>query len=223
MELYIAEYLVENGFANDMVSALKILHVASDDWYDELINEDQVELAKIRRKIQELNQRGKPVPPELHAMAAKLAKEVNSAAKIGAELNKGKPKPKGVPGRGETPQSTNIERRTRRSLPNTTTGRRTSQQTELDRRATGRLDRDRRTPQGQEANKVRPTEPSRFYGQPLASQDPGADLTYTMKKPKSGQTVSQALQDYRRAVAPGTESTKKRSTRYSDSSNPPRG
>jgi hypothetical protein len=39
MELYIAEYLVENGFANNMVSALKILNVVSDDWYNELINE----------------------------------------------------------------------------------------------------------------------------------------------------------------------------------------
>ena len=42
MELYIADYLVENGFANDMVSALKILHVASDDWYDELLSEVEI-------------------------------------------------------------------------------------------------------------------------------------------------------------------------------------
>jgi len=39
MELYIAEYLVENRFADDIVSALKILKVVSDDWYNELINE----------------------------------------------------------------------------------------------------------------------------------------------------------------------------------------
>jgi hypothetical protein len=104
MELYIAEYLVENGFANDMVSALKILHVASDDWYDELINEDQVELAKIRREIQQLIQRGKPVPQGLHDRATELAKQANISAKVGAELNKRKPKPKRVPGRGEKPQ-----------------------------------------------------------------------------------------------------------------------
>lgn len=42
MELYIAEYLVENGFANDMISALKILHVVSDDWYDELLSEVEI-------------------------------------------------------------------------------------------------------------------------------------------------------------------------------------
>ncbi len=36
MELYIAEYLVENRFADDIVSALKILKVVSDDWYNEL-------------------------------------------------------------------------------------------------------------------------------------------------------------------------------------------
>ena len=105
MELYIAEYLVENGYANDMVSALKILKVASDDWKQELCENISQELAMARREIQQLMQRGRPVPPELHAKAAKLAKQAKDEANIGAVLSRDKPKPKRVPGLGERPQT----------------------------------------------------------------------------------------------------------------------
>lgn len=105
MELFIAKYLVENGFANDIVSALKILYSASDDWYDELLNENITkELSDMRRQIQQLTQRGKQVPPAMRAKAAKLARQVRASASIGAELNRGKTKKNGVPGSGSRPQ-----------------------------------------------------------------------------------------------------------------------
>ena len=86
MELFIAKYLVENGFANDIVSVLKILYSASDDWYDELLNENITkELSDMRRQIQQLTQRGKPVPPTMRAKAAELARQVRASANIGAE------------------------------------------------------------------------------------------------------------------------------------------
>lgn len=105
MELFIAKYLVENGFANDIVSALKILYSASDDWYDELLNENITrELSDMRRQIQQLTQRGKPVPPAMRAKAAELARQVRASANIGAELNRGKTNKNKVPGSGSRPQ-----------------------------------------------------------------------------------------------------------------------
>jgi len=83
MELYIAEYLVENGFANDMVSALKILHVASDDWYDKLLDEALSSEEKARRRAASQQRRQMLGIPQTN---------VDQSAEIRARIRANKPR-----------------------------------------------------------------------------------------------------------------------------------
>jgi len=94
MELYIAEYLVENGFANDMVSALKILHVASDDWYDELLDEALSPKEKARRRAASQQRRQMLGIPQTN---------VDQSAEIRARIRERQPS--GLGGRAQTPTS----------------------------------------------------------------------------------------------------------------------
>lgn len=116
MELYIAEYLVENGFANDMVSALKILKVASDDWYDELIDEAKIDWnagprAKAERKVSSLGQKMRRARPEDMVKLATRIKQLKSRISLENEKNPPPPQKKGISGiaRGGRPQSTGYE------------------------------------------------------------------------------------------------------------------
>ena len=116
MELYIAEYLVENGFANDIVSALKILKVASDNWYDELINEAKIDWnvgprAKAERKLSSLGQRMRRAKPEQMVGIANRIKQLKSKISLENEKNPPPPQKKGISGiaRGGKPQSTGYE------------------------------------------------------------------------------------------------------------------
>jgi hypothetical protein len=108
-------------------------------------------------------------------------------------------------------------------------GRETTAQQRTAQQADAILRRNRSTGAGKEAEAKRPTASPTFVGpggrQPLASQ--GKPLTYDILRKgdqiKPGKPVIQTADDPNRAVAPGTRSTRKRSTRYSDDSNPPRG
>lgn len=116
MELYIAEYLVENGFANNMVSALKILKVASDDWYGELIDEAKINWnagprAKAERKLSSLGQKMRRAKPEDMVKLATRIKQLKSRISLENEKNPPPPQKQGISGiaRGGRPQSTGYE------------------------------------------------------------------------------------------------------------------
>jgi hypothetical protein len=108
-------------------------------------------------------------------------------------------------------------------------GRETTAQQRTTQQADVILRRNRSTGAGREAEAKRPTASPTFVGpggrQPLASQ--GKPLTYDILRKgdqiKPGKPVIQTADDPNRAVAPGTRSTRRRSTRYSDDSNPPKG
>lgn len=162
MELYIAEYLVENGFANDMVSALKILKVASDDWRQELFENISQELARVRKQIRELSERNKPVPAELYALATKLVKQAKDEANTGAVLSRDKPKPKRkTPGYGDKPSkprdvisSVGTSPDTDRNIIDLRTGRNLGSSSSRD-TLTGGIYADRRTAGGRGTNRSR--------------------------------------------------------------------
>lgn len=208
MELYIAEYLVENGFANDMVSALKILKVASDDWYDELIEALSPEEKAQRRAARAERMRS----------LGKTETDAETAAQIRA----------GIRNRGASSRGGAVQSRTM-NLSTPGQGRETRAQQTAGQQADAILRRNRSTGAGREAEAKRPTASPTFVGpggrQPLASQ--GKPLTYDILRKgdqiKPGKPVIQTADDPNRAVAPGTRSTRRRSTRYSDDSNPPRG
>ena len=209
MELYLAEYLVENRFANDIVSALKILKVASDDWYNGLISEvlDPEEKAKRRAASQERRR-----------MLGISQTDVDQSAAIRA----------GIRSRGASSSGGRVQYRTM-NLSTPGQGRETTAQQRTGQQADAILRRNRSTGAGREAEAKRPTASPTFVGpggrQPLASQ--GKPLTYDILRKgdqiKPGKPVIQTADDPNRAVAPGTRSTRRRSTRYSDDSNPPRG
>jgi hypothetical protein len=209
MELYIAEYLVENGFANDMVSALKILKVVSDDWYDELINEVLTPEEKAARRA---------ASQERRSMLGISQTNVDQSAAIRA----------GIRSRGASSSGGRVQSRTM-NLSTPGQGRETTAQQRTTQQADAILRRNRSTGAGREAEAKRPTASPTFVGsggrQPLASQ--GKPLTYDILRKgdqiKPGKPVIQTADDPNRAVAPGTRSTRRRSTRYSDDSNPPRG
>jgi hypothetical protein len=94
MELYIAEYLVENRFADDIVSALKILKVVSDDWYGELINEVLTPEERAQRRAARA-QRMKDL--------GKTETDAETAAQIRAGIRSGGASARG--GRPQTPSS----------------------------------------------------------------------------------------------------------------------
>jgi len=207
MELYIAEYLVENRFANDMVSALKILHVASDDWYDELLDEaltPEQKAEKRRQRAERMRQLGKTEPtPEQSALLRQSARQ-----------------------RGASSSGGRVQSRTM-NLSTPGQGRETTAQKTATQRADTILGKDRSTSVGREAESKRPTAQPTFVGpqgrQRLASQ--GNTLTYDILRKgdqiKPGKPVIQTADDPNRAVAPGTRSTRQKSSRYSDDSNPP--
>jgi hypothetical protein len=209
MELYIAEYLVENGFANDMVSALKILHVASDDWYDELLDEALSSEEKARRRAASQQRR---------QMLGISNTNVDQSAEIRARIRN----------RGASSSGGAVQSRTM-NLSTPGQGRETTAQRTASNTADIILGRDRSTSVGREAEQRRPTAQPTFVGpggrQRLASQ--GAPLTYDILRKgdqiKPGKPVIQTADDPNRSVAPGARSTRKRATRYSDDSNPPRG
>jgi hypothetical protein len=196
MELYIAEYLVENRFADDIVSALKILKVVSDDWYNELINEVLTPEEKAAKRA---------ASQERRRMLGIPQNNVDTSAEIRA----------GIRSRGASSSGGRVQSRTM-NLSTPGQGRETTAQ----QRSTGA---------GRESEAKRPTASPTFVGpggrQPLASQ--GKPLTYDILRKgdqiKPGKSVIQTTDDRNRAVAPGTRSTRRRSTRYSDDSNPPRG
>ncbi len=209
MELYIAEYLVENGFANDMVSALKILNVVSDDWYNELINEVLTPEERAAKRAASQERRRMLGIPQTN---------VDQSAEIRA----------GIRNRGASSSGGRVQSRTM-NLSTPGQGRETTAQQRTAQQADAILRRNRSTGAGIEAEAKRPTASPTFVGpggrQPLASQ--GKPLTYDILRKgdqiKPGKPVSQTTDDSYRAVAPGTRSTRNRSTRYSDDSNPPRG
>ena len=209
MELYIAEYLVENGFANDMISALKILRVASDDWYDELLDEALSSEEKARRRAASQQRRTMLGIPQTN---------VDQSAQIRA----------GIRSRGASSSGGRVQSRTM-NLSTPGQGRETTAQQRTAQQADAILRRDRSTGVGKEVEARRPTASPTFVGsggrQPLASQ--GKPLTYDILRKgdqiKPGKPVIQTADDPNRAVAPGTRSTRRKSTRYSDDSNPPRG
>lgn len=209
MELYIAEYLVENGFANDMASALKILNVVSDDWYNELINEVLTPEERAAKRAASQERRRMLGIPQTN---------VDQSAEIRA----------GIRNRGASSSGGRVQSRTM-NLSTPGQGRETTAQQRTAQQADAILRRNRSTGAGKEAEAKRPTASPTFVGpggrQPLASQ--GKPLTYDILKKgdqiKPGKPVSQTADDPYRAVAPGTRSTRRRSTRYSDDSNPPRG
>ena len=208
MELYIAEYLVENGFANDMVSALKILKVASDDWYDELIEALSPEEKAAKRAASQKRREMLGIPQT----------NVDQSAQIRARIRN----------RGASSSGGRVQSRTM-NLSTPGQGRETRAQQTAGQQADAILRRNRSTGAGREAEAKRPTASPTFVGpggrQPLASQ--GKPLTYDILRKgdqiKPGKPVIQTADDPNRAVAPGTRSTRRRSTRYSDDSNPPRG
>jgi hypothetical protein len=209
MELYIAEYLVENGFANNMVSALKILNVVSDDWYNELINEVLTPEEKAAKRAASQERRKMLGIPQTN---------VDTSAEIRA----------GIRNRGASSSGGRVQSRTM-NLSTPGQGRETTAQQRTAQQADAILRRNRSTGAGREAEAKRPTASPTFVGpggrQPLASQ--GKPLTYDILRKgdqiKPGKPVIQTADDPNRAVAPGTRSTRRRSTRYSDDSNPPRG
>lgn len=209
MELYIAEYLVENGFANDMVSALKILKVVSDDWYDELINEVLTPEEKAAKRA---------AAQERRRMLGISQTNVDQSAAIRERIRS----------RGASSSGGRVQSRTM-NLSTPGQGRETTAQQRTGQQADDILRRNRSTGAGREAEARRPTASPTFVGpggrQPLASQ--GKPLTYDILRKgdqiKPGKPVIQTADDPNRAVAPGTRSTRRRSTRYSDDSNPPRG
>jgi hypothetical protein len=209
MELYIAEYLVENGFANNMVSALKILNVVSDDWYNELINEVLTPEERAAKRAASQERRRMLGIPQTNA---------DTSAEIRA----------GIRNRGASSSGGRVQSRTM-NLSTPGQGRETTAQQRTAQQADAILRRNRSTGAGKEAEAKRPTASPTFVGpggrQPLASQ--GKPLTYDILRKgdqiKPGKPVIQTADDPNRAVAPGTRSTRKRSTRYSDDSNPPRG
>lgn len=209
MELHIAEYLVENGFANDMVSALKILKVASDDWYDELIDEALSSDEKAQRRAASQERRRMLGIPQTN---------VDQSAQIRA----------GIRNRGASSSGGRVQSRTM-NLSTPGQGRETTAQQRTAQQADAILRRNRSTGAGREAEAKRPTASPTFVGpggrQPLASQ--GKPLTYDILRKgdqiKPGKPVIQTTDDTGRAVAPGTRSTRTRSTRYSNDSNPPKG
>lgn len=209
MELYIAEYLVENGFADNIVSALKILNVISDDWYNELINEVLTPEEKAAKRAASQERRRMLGIPQTN---------VDQSAQIRA----------GIRDRGASSSGGRVQSRTM-NLSTPGQGRETTAQQRTAQQADAILRRNRSTGAGKEAEAKRPTASPTFVGpggrQPLASQ--GKPLTYDILRKgdqiKPGKPVIQTADDPNRAVAPGTRSTRKRSTRYSDDSNPPRG
>lgn len=209
MELHIAEYLVENGFANNMVSALKILNVVSDDWYNELINEVLTPEEKAAKRAASQERRRMLGIPQTN---------VDTSAEIRA----------GIRSRGASSSGGRVQSRTM-NLSTPGQGRETTAQQRTGQQADAILRRNRSTGAGKEAEAKRPTASPTFVGpggrQPLASQ--GKPLTYDILRKgdqiKPGKPVIQTADDPNRAVAPGTRSTRRRSTRYSDDSNPPRG
>lgn len=209
MELYIAEYLVENGFANDMVSALKILNVVSEDWYNELINEVLTPEEKAAKRAASQERRRMLGIPQTN---------VDTSSEIRA----------GIRSRGASSSGGRVQSRTM-NLSTPGQGRETTAQQRTAQQADAILRRNRSTGAGKEAEAKRPTASPTFVGpggrQPLASQ--GKPLTYDILRKgdqiKPGKPVIQTADDPNRAVAPGTRSTRRRSTRYSDDSNPPKG
>ena len=209
MELYIAEYLVENGFADNIVSALKILNVISDDWYNELINEVLTPEEKAAKRAASQERRRMLGIPQTN---------VDQSAEIRA----------GIRNRGASSSGGRVQSRTM-NLSTPGQGRETTAQQRTGQQADAILRRNRSTGAGREAEAKRPTASPTFVGsggrQPLASQ--GKPLTYDILRKgdqiKPGKPVIQTADDPNRAVAPGTRSTRRRSTRYSDDSNPPRG
>jgi hypothetical protein len=87
MELYIAGYLVENGFANDIISALKILKVASDDWYGELIDEALSPEEKAKKRAASLARRRELGKPETFDLETSL--ELRKSIKQGQPSTSG--------------------------------------------------------------------------------------------------------------------------------------
>jgi hypothetical protein len=209
MELYIAEYLVENRFADDIVSALKILKVVSDDWYGELINEVLTPEERAAKRA---------ASQERRRMLGISQTDVDQSAAIRA----------GIRSRGASSSGGRVQSRTM-NLSTPGQGRETTAQQRTGQQADAILRRNRSTGAGREAEAKRPTASPTFVGpggrQPLASQ--GKPLTYDILRKgdqiKPGKPVIQTADDPNRAVAPGTRSTRRRSTRYSDDSNPPRG
>jgi hypothetical protein len=209
MELYIAEYLVENRFADDIVSALKILKVVSDDWYNELINEVLTPEEKAAKRA---------ASQERRRMLGIPQNNVDTSAEIRA----------GIRSRGASSSGGRVQSRTM-NLSTPGQGRETTAQQRTGQQADAILRRNRSTGAGRESEAKRPTASPTFVGpggrQPLASQ--GKPLTYDILRKgdqiKPGKSVIQTTDDRNRAVAPGTRSTRRRSTRYSDDSNPPRG
>ena len=129
MELYIAEYLVENGFANDMVSALKILKVASDDWYDELIVEAMSSEEKAKKREASQARRRQLGKPETF--------DLEKSLELQRSIRQGQPST-----RGQRPQTPSAGERAplETRLPTTS-----ARQRDLDRQATELLRRRRET------------------------------------------------------------------------------
>ena len=129
MELYIAGYLVENGFANDMVYALKILKVASDDWYGELIDEALSSDEKAQRRAASQARRKELGKPETF--------DLETSLELRKSIRQGRPSTRTQ--RPQTPSSG--ERAAPESRLPTTNAR----QRDLDRQATNLLRRRRET------------------------------------------------------------------------------
>lgn len=115
----ILNYLLDEGYVDTEQAAEKIMLVMSENWIYDILNEsnsaeneekertrnNSTQLSRLRREIRQLGAQGKPVPDELQQQATKLAKEVRLASQAAAALNKDKPRPRTVPGLGDTPQT----------------------------------------------------------------------------------------------------------------------
>lgn len=168
MELYIAEYLVENGFASDMVSALKILHVASDDWYDELLDEAKINWnagprAKAERKLSSLGKKLPRAKPEEMVGIAQRIRQLKSKISLENEKNPPPPQKVGISGiaRGGRPQkpkdvvsSVGTSADADREIVNLKTGERLGSSSSSDTLTGGRY-ADRRTAGGRGTNRSR--------------------------------------------------------------------
>lgn len=115
----ILSYLLDEGYADTEQAAEKIMLVMSEEWVNNILNEsdsaeneekertrnNSTQLSRLRREIRQLGAQGKPVPMELRKREAELGRQVRLASNAAAALNKDKPKPRTVPGLGDTPQT----------------------------------------------------------------------------------------------------------------------